>query len=284
MENKKNYKKYYKYNNSNEEDYNYYEDEIKESKIYDNNENKEIKKLLNIIDKLKSKNSMLIKENKKLKYQIRELKTKNNNNFNNNYNNRQPKGNNCIYAEYTISEDETNKDIRILNHDEITEENNFDDSYGPNYYTEGTDNQEEIEDSCLIFFGKKPIKFSETFNFYKPGKYTFIFEFKYKLSNINKLFKDCNNLFSADFSRFDSSALEQFDSLFENCSNLKYIDFSRIYLPSSKKAENVFYGVHEKCRLICKDKNLITNFNKDKDNFSHKDDYYDYDYDYDYDL
>ena len=55
--------------------------------------------------------------------------------------------------------------------------------------------------------------------------------------------------------------------------NLKYIDLSNIYLPSIKKAENIFYGVHNKCRLISKDKSLINIFKSEKNNYEHKDDW-----------
>ena len=278
MENKRNYKKFNNnyYYNKNKKTYN--NNSINFQKTNNTDKDQEIERLLNIIETLKSKNSMLIEENKYLKLQIKDLKKeKKNSNYNFQFHN--PKGKNCIYAEYIIDDDDTNKDVRILNHDEIIEDCNYDDSYGPNYYTEGTDNKEEIEDSCNIYFGNKPIKFSETFNFYKPGKYSFTFEFKYKLSNINHLFKDCKNLLSADFRNFDSSALKEYNSLFENCSNLKYIDLSNIYSSKINKSENAFYGVHEKCRLISKDGSLITKFENDKHNYEHKDDYYYDDYD-----
>ena len=207
-------------------------------------------------------------------FKITDKQLKSEKNYSNKTNFLQPKGKNSIYAEYIISDSDINKDIRIINHDEEIEIYDYDDC--PNY--EGTNNKEEIEDSCVIYFGKKPIKFSETFYFYKPGKYSFIFEFKYKLTNINHLFKDCNNLLSADFSHFDSSGLKEFNSLFESCSNLKYIDLSNISLTSSKGSEHAFYGVHDKCRLISKDKSLQNQFENDKYNYEHKDDYYgDYD-------
>ena len=91
------------------------------------------------------------------------------------------------------------------------------------------------------------------------------------------MFKDCQNLLSVDFSHFDASQLQNIDSLFENCSNLKYIDFSNIHSNSLKNAENTFYGVHDKCRLICKEKYLSDMFEKDKYSYKHKDDYYFYD-------
>ena len=47
-----------------------------------------------------------------------------------------------------ISESETNQYIRILNHDEITCSLNYNDSF----CNEGTDNKEEIESACTIFF------------------------------------------------------------------------------------------------------------------------------------
>ena len=280
MDYKKKNKHYYKkdnyyYNNQNKKPYNNNYSQNNSNK--NNDKDQEIERLLGIIETLKSKNAMLIEENKYLKLQIKELKSEK---FSNNNKNFYPKGKNYIYAEYIISDEDVNQDMRILNHDEERQVDNFDDSYGPNYYTEGTNNKDEIEESCTIYFGKKAIKFSETFNFYKPGKYSFIFEFKYKLSNINHLFKDCDCLFSADFSHFDSSQLKEIDSLFENCSNLKYIDFSNINSSPLKKATNVFYGVHDKCRLISKDKFLNDKFDIDKTNYKHKDDYY-YDDDFD---
>lgn len=209
----------------------------------------------------------MFQENRYLKKQIKFL-NKNNKGFD------KSSKQNYIKAEYLISEDETNQDIRILNHDEEKEEYSYD-SYGAGYHITGADNKEEIEESCTIYFGNNPISFRETFNFYKPGKYTFTFEFKYKLENINRLFYDCANLFSVDFSHFDSSGIKELSSIFENCSNLKYIDFSRFYLPKGKASDNIFYGVHNKCRLITKDKNLENIFESDKTNYEHKDDYFD---------
>ena len=67
-----------------------------------------------------------------------------------------------------------------------------------------------------------------------------------------------------DFSHFDISGIREFNYLFENCSNLKYIDFSKMHLSSS----NVFKEVNEKCRLICNDKNLVDQFEENKNNIS----------------
>ena len=162
----------YYYNNPNKKLYNSINDQDY-SKKENYNKDQEIEKLKNIIKTLKSKNSMLIEENKYLKLQIKQLKSEKN--YSNNKTNfSQPKGKNSIYAEYIISDSDINKDIRIINHDEEIEQYDYDDNW-PNYYTEGTNNKEEIEDSCLIYFGKKPIKFSETFNFYKPRKIFFHF-------------------------------------------------------------------------------------------------------------
>ena len=73
-----------------------------------------------------------------------------------------------------ISESETNQYIRILNHDEITCSLNCNDSF----CNEGTDNKEEIESACTIFFGLKPIKFGEEFVFINQGNIL-------SLSNLN---------------------------------------------------------------------------------------------------
>ena len=71
-----------------------------------------------------------------------------------------------------------------------------------------------------------------------------------------------------DFSHFDISGIREFNYLFENCSNLKYFDFSKIHLSSSINATLVFKEVNEKCRLICNDKNLVDQFEENKNNIS----------------
>ena len=274
------YNNYYNYNNKyseyNKNTQNNYINTNTENKEKEIEKNKEIEKLKNIINILKEKNSLLKQENRFLKNQIKEMK-KNNNKDKDKIIFHESKSKNFIKAEYTISENEVNQDIRILNHDEQNENYSYD-SYGYNSYVTGTDNQEEIEESCRIYFENKQINFNETFNFYKPGTYSFIFEFKYKLNNINKLFYDCKNLFSIDFRNFDVSSLKEFKSVFDNCENLKYIDFSNVYLPKGLNSNSNFYGVHSKCRLISKDNILMKTFEQDKSNYEHKDDYYD-DYD-----
>ena len=69
-----------------------------------------------------------------------------------------------------------------------------------------------------------------------------------------------------DFSHFDISGIREFNYLFENCSKLKYIDFSKIHLSSSINATLVFKEVNEKFRLICNDKNLVDQFEENKNN------------------
>ena len=119
------------------------------------NENNQMRNNINVINNPKSKNQTIKKGNRKFKFQPKS----------NNYFYHKPKGVNRIYAEYIISENDANQYIRILNHDEITCSLNCNDSF----CNEGTDNKEEIESACTIFFGLKPIKFREEFVFINQG-------------------------------------------------------------------------------------------------------------------
>ena len=71
-----------------------------------------------------------------------------------------------------------------------------------------------------------------------------------------------------DFSYFYISGLREFNYLFEICSNLKYIDFSKNSFILFNKCYACFKEVNEKCRLICNDKNLVDQFEENKNNIS----------------
>ena len=61
------------------------------------------------------------------------------------------------------------------------------------------------------------------FNFEKTGKYKFIIIFNVLLDNIERLFEECTNIISLDFSNFDAPKVNNMYRLFYKCIKLKEI-------------------------------------------------------------
>ena len=113
---------------------------------------------------------------------------------------------NSIEAIYEITDDDINKTIKILNHNDI--------------------NKEEIEKKCDIYFGDKKIDFNYEYTFDKPGKYLFKFIFNDLLTNTSNLFEECKTLISLDFTKFKTNYITDMNNMFNGCSLLKSLDLS----------------------------------------------------------
>ena len=264
-------------------------EKIKEEKEKLTNENEELKEMVN----------NLMQENEQLDVQKRnfhQFKTIpnffNENDFDN-----------YIHAEYLINEDDVNEDVQLLNYEE-----NDNDPQNPFNNPYDSPNKKEIEDSCIMFFNNKRIKFRFFFNFYKPGKYTFKFAFIKNLTNASHLFDECSNLIHIDFSHFKTDKIidmnnmffgcEQLQSLdltsfntikvedmsemFSHCEQLKYINLSSFKTFNVKSTFKMFHKVPNECKVITSNRGLLKEKNKiyedDDDDDDDDDDYYD-DYD-----
>ena len=104
-----------------------------------------------------------------------------------------------IKAIYNITNDNLNKNIKLINYDENL-------------------NKEELEKICEIYLIDKKIEFTYEYKFNKTGKYTFIFKFNSLLKNGNKLFYGCDSLISLDFGKFKSNYLKDMTDMFNGCS------------------------------------------------------------------
>ena len=128
---------------------------------------------------------------------------------------------NSIIAVYTISNNDINKNINILN---------------------GTDsNKKTIQKLCNIYLNEQKIDFCFEYKFDKTGTYTFKFEFNDLLTNISKLFYDCKTLISLDFNNFKTNYLKDMSDMFNGCSLIQSLDLSNFKTKRVTNMKNMFY-------------------------------------------
>ena len=113
---------------------------------------------------------------------------------------------NYIYATYKIKNEDLNKKIKILNHNDS--------------------NKEKIEKLCTIYLKGERIKFDFEYIFDKEGTYTFIFQFSDLITNASKLFYGCNLLISPDFQSFRTNLITDMSDMFNGCCSIKSLDLS----------------------------------------------------------
>ena len=113
-----------------------------------------------------------------------------------------PKENpNYIISEFNIEEKDLNKEIRIINYN-----NN--------------------NNSCEVYLNNTKINFTNYYNFQKEGKYTFKFDFKNNIiQSLSRLFYQCSNLISLDFSKFNSEQINDMSLMCYYCVSLNFISF-----------------------------------------------------------
>ena len=127
---------------------------------------------------------------------------------------------NYIQATYEINKNDINKKINILNCSDL--------------------NKEEIKSLCNIKLDNKKIDFCLEYKFDKEGKYTFKIEFNDLLTNASKLFYNCKNLISLDFSNFKTNNITDMSDMFNGCSLIKSIDLSNFKTNHLTNMKNMF--------------------------------------------
>ena len=98
-------------------------------------------------------------------------------------------------------------------------------------FNQNKNNKEEIEDNFKVYLNNKIIKINNKENEYimnknnfeKDGEYELKIIFKNKITNLNSIFSDCNELISIDLSNFDISKVTDMKLMFNKCSKLKEI-------------------------------------------------------------
>jgi len=129
---------------------------------------------------------------------------------------------NYIIAEYDITNNDINKNIRILNCDDS--------------------NKIEISQKCQIYVNKLKINFSFQCKFNKPGKYIFKFLFNGLLTNAKNLFYKCDKLVHVSFEKFNTKYITDMSDMFNTCPLLEYLDLSLFKTHEVKSMKNMFFG------------------------------------------
>ena len=114
-----------------------------------------------------------------------------------------PKKNpNHIIAVYEVRNEDLFKNIKIINYN-------------------------NVDNSCDLFFDDNKINFTEDYVFKKEGIYTFKFDFKEnKIKSLKRLFSNCYNLISLDFSKFISDEVIDMSYMFYYCQLLESVNLT----------------------------------------------------------
>ena len=111
------------------------------------------------------------------------------------------------------------------------------DDWDPPDYDKSLENEDQIKD-CEIYVNGKKINFTYKYECQekKPGNYTYtiIYKFNKPLVNAGFLFYT-SDLYSLDFTHFDSSLLMDMTQMFSTSFKLDYVNFKNF------NAENILY-------------------------------------------
>ena len=150
---------------------------------------------------------------------------------------------NYIIGQFIITENDINKNIRIIN---SFEQNRIKFHYikvdNELRYT----NERELLDKCKIKIDNQEFPFSYFLVFKKPGIYTIEYIFSSNMTRTDFLFAECLNLIYLDLFNFNCEDITNMVCMFLECINLQQIRISNI---NTKKVEDMncmFYG----CRSL----------------------------------
>ena len=146
------------------------------------------------------------------------------------------KNNNYITGEIYISEDNINKEIRIINsYEEMCREYNLE-------IKEEYINENEIKECIIEIEGKKLLQFSYFYKFENEGNYSIKYTFKNILTNFNCLFCNCSTLIFLDLSNLDTQKVKDMAGMFSNCTSLIYLTLSNFNTQNIKNINGLFYN------------------------------------------
>ena len=146
------------------------------------------------------------------------------------------KNNNYITGEIYISEDNINKEIRIINsYEEMCREYNLE-------IKEEYKNENKIKECIIEIEGKKLLQFSYFYKFENEGNYSIKYTFKNILTNFNCLFCNCSTLIFLDLSNLDTQKVKDMAGMFSNCTSLIYLNLSNFNTQNIKNINGLFYN------------------------------------------
>ena len=150
---------------------------------------------------------------------------------------------NYIIGQFIITENDINKNIRIIN---SFEQNRIKFHYIKVDNELRYANERELLDKCKIKIDDQEYQFSYFFVFKKPGIYTIEYIFSSNMTRTDFLFAECFNLIYLDLFNFNCEDITNMVCMFLECINLQQIKISNI---DTKKVEDMncmFYG----CRSL----------------------------------
>ena len=165
---------------------------------------------------------------------------------------------NCIIAEFDIDEENTNKEVLIMESTEnILREIPKEDLY-PDEEKQMEQYKDEKEISqCSIRVNEALIPFCYKYKFQAPGTYTIKYTFPKALTQTSFMFSNCSRLKKIDLSNFDTSNLIKARGMIQGCTNLESIKF--FDSPIEKVTDMIAF-----CSSCEKMKNIsLSNFNKE---------------------
>jgi len=129
---------------------------------------------------------------------------------------------NYISAEINISEEDINKDIRIINsyEERIRHYNIRPIKDEANKY----ENEKEIKDNCKIKINNNYIDFNYFYKFKEKGKFIIKYLFKNNITKVDYIFNECKLLINIDLSNFNSQNITNIKGMFSWCESLKNIN------------------------------------------------------------
>ena len=146
------------------------------------------------------------------------------------------KNNNYITGEIYISEDNINKEIRIINsYEEMCREYNLE-------IKEEYKNENKIKECIIEIEGKKLLQFSYFYKFENEGNYSIKYTFKNILTNFNCLFCNCSTLIFLDLSNLDTQKVKDMAGMFSNCTSLIYLNLTNFNTQNIKNINGLFYN------------------------------------------
>ena len=151
--------------------------------------------------------------------------------------NKPPNNINCIIdGVIYISEDNINKDIRIINsYEEMCREYNLE-------IKEEYRNEEEIKECIIEIDGKILPEFSYFYKFKNQKDFIIKYTFKNILTNLNCMFCNCSNITALILSNFDTGNAKNMIGMFSNCISLLDLDLSNCNFQNVQNMDGIFYN------------------------------------------
>ena len=148
-------------------------------------------------------------------------------------------GENYIIGYFKITENDINKNIRIIN--------SFEQIIMKFHYMKVDNelrysNEKELIDKCKIKIDDQEFKFNYFFIFQTPKIYKIEYFFNSNLTKADFLFAECSNLINLDLFHFNCKDVTNMVSMFSGCVNLEEIRMPKSGTRKVEDMNSMFYG------------------------------------------